>query len=189
MIFLLIVPIFFIGIFIFSLLTARYSPFEREKRKLSEGIALYNQKEFEKAFVYFNDQIQKGEKSVTAFFFRGLCHRRKNNLNLALFDLTTALSYDNSIAEVYSERGKIYFSMGETGKAAQEFEKALFYSKQQQPEVLRYKAILLMENGRYFQAARYLHKAVELGDEEANLLLMTPPFHNSFGFSKDTQNP
>lgn len=188
MILLFLVPSLLLLILVASFFSARTSPFDKEKKKLSEGIALFESKHFEEAFLYFDNRIKSGKKSCLSYLYRGLCHAQKGNLNSALYDLTTVLSYDNSIVEVYQERGKIYFSLGEMDKALREFERAVFYSQGKKPDILRYRGLTLMEKGQYFQAARYLSKAVELGDEEANHLLMAPPFHNSMGFSKDPYN-
>lgn len=188
MILLCIVPAFLLMILASSVLIARRSPIDRERKKLAEGIALFEQKKIGEAFLFFDQRIKTGEKSAIAFLYRGLCHARHDNLNSALYDLTTSLSYDNSVVEVYLGRGKIYLSLGENDKAAKEFERAVFYSKEKQPDILRYRGVALMGKGQYFQAARYLSKAAELGDEEANHMLMAPPFHNSIGFSQDSQN-
>jgi len=188
MILLLVVPSLFLLILVASLVSARYSPGHREKKELAQGIWLFEQNQMEDAFRFFDQKIKNGRKSSMTYLYRGRCNARLDNLNSALFDLTTALSYDNSVVEVYVERGRIYYSLGEIEKAYREFERAFFYSKGRRADILRYKGLTLIEKGQYFQAARFLTKAVELGDEEANLVLMAPPFHNSFGFSKDPYN-
>jgi tetratricopeptide (TPR) repeat protein len=189
MILLLIIPALLLLLLLYSLLTARSSKTESENRHLSAGIALFKRKEFQEAFLFFDERIKMGKKSSVAYLYRGLCHAKKDNLNSALYDLTTALSYDNGLADVYLERGKIYHSLGERDKASKEFERASFYSKGKRADILRYHGISMIEQGHYFQAARCLSRAVELGDEEANQLLMSPPFHNSFGFSKGPHSP
>jgi len=188
MILLLVVPSLFVLILVASYFSVRFSPQQKEKKELAEGIRLYETNQTESAYHYFDNLIKNGVKSGQTYLYRGLCNIRQENFNSALFDLTTALSYDNSMVEVYVERGKIYYSMGEIDKAYREFERAFFYSKGRNADILRYKGLTLMEKGQYFQAARYLTKAVELGDEEANQVLMAPPFHNSFGFTKDSYN-
>lgn len=185
---LFLVPALLLSILVISFLVARTPPLDKQRKRLAEGIMMFEDKRFEEAFVFFDKRIRNGEKCCMTYLYRGLCHAKKDNLNSALYDLTTVLSYDNSVVEVYLERGKIYFSLGETDKAVREFERAVFYSQGKKPDILRYRGLTLMEKGQYFQAARYLRKAMELGDEEANHLLMAPPFHNSLGFSKDPYN-
>lgn len=185
MILLLTVPALLLLIPVFCIFSKRTSPEDRERKRVREGIALFEQNNLNEAFSFFDHQIRSGKKSAVTYLYRGLCHAANQNLHSALYDLTTALSYDNSLAEVYYERGKIYLKKGEVDRAILEFERAQFYSKNTRADVFRYRGISLMQKGQYFQAARYLNKAVELGDEEANFHLMAPPFHNSFGLSKD----
>ena len=185
---LFLVPLLLLSILVISFMIARTPPLDKQKRRLAEGIGMFENKRFEEAFLFFDSRIRNGEKCCMTYLYRGLCHAKKENLNSALYDLTTVLSYDNSVVEVYLERGKIYFSLGEMDKALREFERAFFYSHGKKADILRYRGLVLMEKGQYFQAARYLSKAVELGDEEANHLLMAPPFYNSLGFSKDPYN-
>lgn len=168
-----------------SLVLARNSPLFREQKKLSEGIHLFTTCRYQEAFAYFDSLIRDGRHNCLTFYYRGLCQTRQGNPNSALFDFTTALSYDNSLPEIYLERGKIYLASGDVDRALYEFERSVFYAHGKRADVLRYRGIALIEKGRYFQAARFLNRAVELGDEEANHLLMTPPFQNSFGLSRD----
>ena len=186
MILLLTVPVLLVLIPVFCYFYQRTSPEDRERRRVREGVALFEQNNLDDAFTFFDHQIRSGKKSAVTYLYRGLCQSANGNLHSALYDLTTALSYDNSLVEAYFERGKIYLGRREADRAIREFERAQFYSKNTRADVFRYRGISLIRKGQYFQAARYLNKAVELGDEEANFHLMAPPFHNSFGFSKDT---
>src|SRR5690606_36683502 len=134
---LLVVPSLFLLILVVSLVSAGYSPGHREKKELAQGVWLFEQNQMEDAFRFFDQKIKNGRKSCMTYLYRGRCNSRLDNLNSALFDLITVLRYDNSVVEVYVERGRIYYSFGEIVNAYRVFERVFFYSNRRRADILR----------------------------------------------------
>jgi tetratricopeptide (TPR) repeat protein len=155
---------------------SQFTPFERDKRRFSKGVQLYYEKDYIGAYNYFNDQILQTPKSAAAYYFRGKCEVKLQNISAALYDLSIALTYDNTVADIYIEKGKIHVSRKEDDKAFREFNKAVWYSHSTNAEALRLRGIAHSKQGLIFQAYEDLQKALQLGDEHANYLLQSYPF-------------
>ncbi|RRB06973.1 tetratricopeptide repeat protein [Larkinella rosea] len=154
------------------------TPAEKDRLRFAEGIQLVQFHRYEEAFVYFNQVVKQCPKSSIAFAYRGKCHLRNGNPYSALFDLTVALSLDNTIPDSYLDKGIALFQLGQFGEAFKEFDKAVWYFRGQQPDAIRWRALARMQLDQYGPARNDLIRAIELGDENSAYLLKQPPFSN-----------
>ena|GEM_PF-391071 len=152
------------------------TPSEKEKKRLAEGVELYNNQEYTKAFEYFNNALKVNRKSAVAFAYRGKCNLKDNNLYSALYDFTEAISFDNTIPDLHLDRGIVQFKLGEFENAFLSFDKAVWFSRGEEPESLRWRALARLKLHQHAQAEKDLQKAVKLGDENAAYVLSKPPF-------------
>ncbi len=177
MMYVLIVPVALVIFIAFSYVIGSRSPLDKERRKYRAGITLFQTRDYDAAFTWFDAAIRQDRRSCIPYLYRGKCHLRNENLNSALYDLTQALTYDNSLADAYVERGRVYLAMHNIERAHEDFDRAFLYSFGRDPVVLRYRGMTFLQKHLYFQAAKDLRKAAELGDEDACHQLMQPPFH------------
>ena len=173
-----------IGFFFIFYLVVRYfvidhdTQAEKDRLRFAEGINLVQFHRYDEAFAYFNQAIKQHPKSSLAFAYRGKCHLRNENAYSALFDLTVALSLDNTIPDSYLDKGIALFQLNQFGEAFKEFDKAVWYFRGQQPDAIRWRALARMQLDQYGPAQKDLIRAIELGDENSAYLLKQPPFSN-----------
>ncbi|GAB3338451.1 hypothetical protein GCM10027299_50570 [Larkinella ripae] len=173
-----------IGLFFIFYLFVRYfvidheTPAEKDRRRFATGLQLVQQHRNDEAFRFFDDAVKAYPKSSIAFAYRGKCHLRNENVYSALFDLTYALSLDNTVPDSYLDRGIALYQLNQFGDAFKEFDKAVWYFRGQQPDAIRWRAMARMKLEQFKQAEKDLIRAIELGDENSAYLLKLPPFSN-----------
>ncbi|MFD1139647.1 tetratricopeptide repeat protein [Larkinella insperata] len=171
-----------IGICFILYLTIRYfvidhdTQADKDRIRFAQGIRLVDLHQYDDAFSYFDEAVKAHPKSAIAFAYRAKCHLRNQNAYSALFDLTSALSLDNTIADAYLDKGIALFQLNLYGEAFKEFDKAVWYFRGQQPDAMRWRALSRMKLEQYSQAQKDLIRAIELGDENSAYLLKQPPF-------------
>ena len=106
----------------------------------------------------------------------GKCQLVQQNYYSAIYDLTEAISRDNTLAECYLDRGVAYYHTEEHAQAFREFDKAVWYFRDQQPDAYRWRALARIQLRQLPQAENDLRRAVALGDENSFHLLLQPPF-------------
>ncbi|HEV7349605.1 hypothetical protein [Telluribacter sp.] len=158
-------------------LTDHDTPAEKDFIKFQEGIQLYTQGQCEAAFRYFDQQVKQNPKSAVAYAYRGKCNLHDENYYSAIYDLTQALSYDNTLPGCYLDKGKAHLALREYDCAFREFDKAVWFFHNANADAVRFRGLCRLRMHQYQQSARDLHRAVELGDEEARYLLSQPPFY------------
>jgi tetratricopeptide (TPR) repeat protein len=157
-------------------LTDHDTPSEKDKKRLVEGIELFQNQEYSKAFEYFNQALKLNRKSAVAYAYRGKCNMKEENLFSALYDFTQAISFDNTLPDVHLDRGIVQYKLGEFENAFLSFDKAVWFSRGEEPESLRWRALARLKLHQHSQAEKDLQKAVKLGDEDAAFVLSRPPF-------------
>ena len=173
-----------LGLFFILFLFVRYfvidhdTQVDKDRRRFAEGICLIQLHLYDEAFIYFDEAVKQYPKSSIAFAYRGKCHLRNKNPYSALFDLTYALSLDNTVADFYLDRGMALYQLNLFGEAFKEFDKAVWYFHGQQPDAIRWRALARMQLEQFGQAEKDLIRAIELGDENSAYLLKQPPFSN-----------
>lgn len=149
---------------------------DKDRRRFEQGIQLVDSRRFDEALIYFDQAIRQHPKSAIAYAYRGKCHLYHDNPYSALYDLTQSLALDNTLAGSYLDKGIAFFHLNLYSEAFREFDKAVWFFRGQQPDALRWRAVARMRLQQLIQAEKDLHRAVELGDENAAHLLQQPPF-------------
>lgn len=148
---------------------------EKDRKRFAKGIDLFRQKSFQEAYTYFDQQIEKNPKSAIAYGYRGKSSLFMENYYSALYDLTTAISFDNTETDFYIDKGKVYIAMKDFDSAFKELDKAVWHSKQTNADALRLRGYARIFLNQRQQAGRDFMLAIDLGDEEAAFLLRQLP--------------
>jgi tetratricopeptide (TPR) repeat protein len=158
-------------------LTDHDTPAEKDFKRFQEGVELYQRQQFEEAFGYFTQQVKQYPKSAVAYAYRGKCNLHDENYYSAIYDLTQSLSFDNTLAETYLDLGKAYLALKDYPGAFREFDRAVWFFHNTNADAIRLRGLCRLRMHQFQQSARDLHRALELGDEEARFLLTQPPFY------------
>ncbi len=155
------------------------TPAEKDQKRLAAGIRLATLRQYDDALAYFDQAVQQYPKSAVAWGYRGKCQLACANYYSAIYDLTQAISLDNTLAHCYLDRGIAYYRLAQPADAFREFDKAVWYFRDEQPDAYRWRAIARIPLRQLPQAENDLRRAVALGDENAFYLLRQPPFTKS----------
>lgn len=157
------------------LVTDQETTAEKDRKRFDKGVELLRQKSYHEAYTYFDQQIGKNPKSAVAYGYRGKASLFMENYYSALYDLTTAISFDNSETDFYIDKGKVYIALKDFSLAFKELDKAVWHSKQTNADALRLRGYARILLNQREQARRDFMLAIELGDEEAAFLLRQLP--------------
>ncbi|GAB3946284.1 hypothetical protein GCM10028805_16520 [Spirosoma harenae] len=149
---------------------------DKDLKRFSKGIDLIQNRQLSEAYLYFNNAVRQHPKSAIAYAYRGKCQLIQENYYSAIYDLTEAISRDNTLAECYLDRGIAYYKTDEFQQAFREFDKAVWHYRDEQPDAYRWRAIARIQLRQLPQAENDLRRAVALGDENSFHLLLQPPF-------------
>ncbi len=150
---------------------------EKDMARFREGIQLFEDKQYENAFSYFDQAVKEHRKSAVAYAYRGKCNFQLDNYYSALFDFSEALSFDNTLAECYLDKGKAHMALLEFREAFREFDKAVWFYRNNNPDALRLRGLSRLRMQQLVQSERDFVRAVELGDEDARFILSQAPFY------------
>lgn len=165
-------------------LTDHDTPSDKDRVRFDKGIQLLKNKEVSSAFTFFDDAIRQHPKSAIAYAFRGRCQLLQDNYYSAIYDLTQAISRDNTLGHCYLDRGVAYYKTHQFPEAFREFDKAVWHLRDEQPDAYRWRALARIQLRQLQQAENDLRRAVILGDENAFQLLRQPPFTRGNGVSR-----
>ncbi len=149
---------------------------EKDLKRFQKGIALVRDRQFEEGFTYFDNAVRQHPKSAVAYAYRGKCQLAHDNPYSAIYDLTQALSLDNTLADCYLDRGIAFYRTEQNTEAFREFDKAVWYFRDDKPDAYRWRALARIELRQLPQAEHDLRRAVLLGDEDSFQILRQPPF-------------
>ena len=149
---------------------------DKDEKRFLPGIELVRNRQTEEAYAFFDEAVRKHPKSAVAYAYRGKCQLVLENYYSAIYDLTEALSRDNTLAECYLDRGIAYYYTDEFQQAFREFDKAVWHFRDEKPDAYRWRALARIQFRQLPQAENDLRRAVALGDENAFHLLLQPPF-------------
>lgn len=164
---------FFLYIYLRITLGNDITPQERDEALFFEGILLFNNEEFAKAFRYFDQKTNEFPKSATAIFYRAKCHFSFENWEAALNDFEKTLRIDNSIAEAYHHKATCYYYLENYENALFELKRASRMYLDKNAEVFRMKGELEFRSGDFESAEKSFKIAENLGDSESQILLQT----------------
>lgn len=166
-------------------MTARYffvdhdTAADKDRKQFAKGIELVSHRKYDEAFLFFDEAVRQHPKSAVAYGYRGKCQLIQQNYYSAIYDLTQALSRDNTLADCYLDRGIAYYHTQEYALAFREFDKAVWHFRDEQPDTYRWRALARMQLRQLPQAENDLRRAVSLGDENSFHILLKPPFSRS----------
>ena len=149
---------------------------EKDTKRFQAGIQLVKDREIEAGFDFFNDAVQTYPRSAVAYAWRGKCQLLLDNHYSAIYDLTQAISRDNTLADCYLDRGIALYNVEQYTEAFREFDKAVWHIRDERPDAYRWRAVARIQLRQLSQAENDLRRAVLLGDENAFQLLRQPPF-------------
>ena len=107
---------------------------EKEEASLQEGIRLFKTNQIQAAFAYFDQRIKSRPNSAISYLYRGLCYKETGNIEAAMNDLNTGLTFDQSVFGLHLEKGKILFGKEMYDAALQSLDKAIFNAGDLDPE-------------------------------------------------------
>ncbi len=146
-------------------------PVTKDSKLMTEGQEYIRRKEFEKGLDYFTKMIQEHPKSALAWALRGKCNLALGNLYATIADCTKASTLENNLPDAYMDKGKAFTQLKEYKDAFREFDKAAWYYRDS-AEAFRWRGLTHLELGNKEKAYLDLRKAVSLGDEDANYILL-----------------
>ena len=124
-------------------------------------------REFEAAHSYFSERLKQEPRNASLHLWVGMCLFRLGEPVGALASLRESAIHDNTLYETAFYAARCHARLGETQAALREYDKAVWHSRGEVPEVLRMRGEFLFRN-EYFLAARSdWEKAAALGDEHA----------------------
>ncbi|GAA4409488.1 hypothetical protein GCM10023187_32950 [Nibrella viscosa] len=172
----LLVLLFTIYLAIRYFTTDHDTPSDKDRKRFQRGIRLVQARLYTDAFAYFDDAVKQYPKSAVAYAYRGKCQLAQENYYSAIYDLTQAISRDNTQADCYLDRGIAYYQVEQFADAFREFDKAVWYFRDEKPDAYRWRAIARLKIQQLSQAENDLRRAVLMGDENSAYLLTQPPF-------------
>ncbi|WP_234733974.1 tetratricopeptide repeat protein [Tellurirhabdus bombi] len=149
---------------------------DKDRQRFNQGIQLIQKHQFSEALLYFDQAVVQHPKSAVAYAYRGRCNLKHANYYSAIYDLTHALSLDNTIADAYVDKGIAFYKLEMNQDAFREFDKGVWHQRGQSPDAFRWRALARIQLQQLPQAENDLKRAVALGDENAAFLLNQPPF-------------
>lgn len=149
---------------------------DKDRKRFRKGIELVQNRNVAEAYPYFDDAVQQYPKSAVAYAYRGKCQLIQENYYSAIYDLTEAISRDNTLAQCYLDRGIALYYTNEFQQAFREFDKAVWHYRDEEPDAYRWRALARIQLRQLPQAENDLRRAVSLGDENSFHILLQPPF-------------
>ncbi len=150
---------------------------EKDLVRFAEGIQHFKNGETELAFAYFDQKVKANRKSAVAYAFRGRCNLLHENYYSAIYDLSEAISFDNTLADCYLDKGKAHMALEEFKEAFLEFDKAVWFFRNDSADALRLRGLSRLRMQQFSQSERDLIRAAELGDEHSRFILTQAPFY------------
>lgn len=164
--------VFFIYIWVRLALGHHKTADMKDKKKYERGINLITDKKYEKAKEFFETKIKENPNSSVAWTYRAVCHYHLGNTYQSIFDAQKSTSLESTIPESYLLLGKLYFELEDYQNACEEYEKAVWYYREQNIEALKYRGLCYYKLGNIEKAKFSFEKALQQGDEESNFYLL-----------------
>lgn len=141
--------------------------------QLEAGEKMLEAKQYVQARDFFAYKLNDFPKSARAYYGRAYANFHLKNYFSALYDIEESISFDNTVADAYLLKGKILYYLEEYDQAFLEFDKADWHYRNENPVALRWRGIARFQLGQRRLAIDDFNKAVALGDEDANYILIT----------------
>lgn len=141
---------------------------EKERTRLQPGIDLYNTNQLDAARHYFSQKIDEDPKWSIAYLYRARCWRDIGDDEGALDDLRAGESYDDTVADIHLEIGRILYNKHDYEAAFNEFDKAVFYSQGREPMPYYWRGLSRQRLGQSSDYQQDIDRATKM--EEASRL-------------------
>jgi len=147
---------------------------DRERTQLQRGIDLYNTNQLDAAQHYFSQQIQEHPKQSIAYLYRARCRRELGDTSAALADLRMGESYDDTVADIHVEIGRILYDQRDYPAAFIAFDKAVFHSQGQEAMPYYWRGLTRQKLDQPTEAQTDLDQATTLEYTPHETLLGSP---------------
>jgi tetratricopeptide (TPR) repeat protein len=146
---------------------------DKDKKYFSIGINLFESRKFDEALTFFENALKSKPKSALAWLMKGKCHTALENYYSANFCFEQSIVFDNTIPETYFEKGKAHYLLDDFVQAIYEFDKAEWHFHETNTNIYRWRSMTFYQLGKQNEARKDIEKAAFLGDERANLLIIS----------------
>ncbi len=143
------------------------TPADKDRKRFNEGIELVKNKQYEEAHAYFSLLVNRYPKSAIAYLYRGMANYYMGNYYSALYDFTHSASFDNTQWECFLYKGLSHLELSDSDQAFLELDKAVWHSRSENPNVLRFRGEARYRLRQMDAARRDWEQAAQLGDENA----------------------
>ncbi len=143
---------------------------QNPKLYFQRGLQLYQQKEYDKALSDYNSAIQLDSKYKDALYYRAIIYDMRNQSKEAITDYSKIISLDPKYEGAYNNRGIEYGKAGKLDMALKDFETIQTLNPTNKDAIynIGFTYHLLRQDDK---ACEYIHKAAEMGHEQAKLAL------------------
>ncbi|TAE69389.1 MAG: tetratricopeptide repeat protein [Bacteroidetes bacterium] len=143
-----------------------------EKKMYKKGIDLIEAKQYQKAKEFFDIKIKENPTSAVTYMCRASCHYGLGNVYQSIFDAEKSITFQNTLPENYLLLGSAYFGLKDYQMAVEEYEKAVWFSREQNIEALKFRGLCYYYLGNFEKAKYSFQRALKKGDEESNFYLL-----------------
>jgi tetratricopeptide (TPR) repeat protein len=141
---------------------------DKELDQLQIGVKLYNTGQVDSAFHYFDQTIQEHPQWSVAYLYRARCQIKRGNTEAALADLKTGESFDNTVADIHTEIGRILYDRQDFDTAFAEFDKAVFHSQGRDSMAYYWRGRTRQKLNQVQEAQHDLDQALALDEQSKN---------------------
>ena len=153
---------------------------DKELSQLQVGIKLYNANQIESAYQYFDQTIREHPQWSVAYLYRARCQVKLGNTEAAFADLKTGESYDNTVADIHTEIGRILYDRTDYEGAFPEFDKAIFHSQGRDAMAYYWRGLTRQKLNQPQEAQHDLDQAVILEEQNRTGQNISPTASTGF---------
>jgi tetratricopeptide (TPR) repeat protein len=135
---------------------------DKELARLQVGIKLFHADRIESAKQFFDEDIRDRPQGSMAYLYRARCQLKLGNPQLALADLRTSESYDDTVADTHLEIGRLLYDRQEYDAAFTAFDRAVFHSRGQDGMVYYWRGVTRQKLNQSVDAQHDLDRAIAL---------------------------
>lgn len=139
---------------------------DRELDQLQVGVKLYNANQFDAAYQYFDQKVQEQPRRSVAYLYRARCRLKLGDPEAALADLKTGESYDDTVADIQVETGRILYDQRAYEAAFAKFDKAVFLSKGREAMPYYWRGLTRQKLQQSEEAQQDLDRAIALEQKD-----------------------
>jgi len=163
----------FIGYILLRLMLGHHrTPTMRDKKKHQDYINQVTNKEYTDVLPKLEKALLNTPESAICWLLKVACHLGLREYHQAILYADKARNIDDNLYEIYYYKALAYFHLSFFEEALAEFNKAIWYSREQCSDAFYYKGLLLLKYRENENACRVFEKAIKLGHEKANNALL-----------------